>query len=93
VCPGDLAQCQAVLGQQKVSAVVADADGLGLPVGRLVESLRGSAGRGDLPVVVMQGAALPTEGSVDRHSVLLRKPVGMKPLFSSLVALATTGAA
>jgi uncharacterized protein (TIGR02266 family) len=93
VCPPDLAQCQAVLGQGKVAVVVADADGLGMAVSRLVGSLRDAAKRADLPVVVMQGTEVPVESTADRGSVLLRKPVGMKPLFSTLVALATKGAA
>lgn len=93
LCPADLAQCQTALARSPISVVIADADGLGVQVTTLVEELRGWAKRGDLPVVVMQGAELPVQSSTDRHTVLLRKPVGMKPLFSTLVALATKGSA
>lgn len=80
--------CLGALQRNEVDQVVADADGLGLSTRELVQTLRAGGASRDLPLVVMQtGAPMPQDSCSDPRCMVLRKPVSMKSLYTTLLAL------
>lgn len=84
----DPVACAALLAKQAVDVVVVDCAGLKVACNELVQTLRGAAGGQHVAVIVLQGP----EGHLsappnDSRTIVLRKPVGMKSLYTTLLAL------
>jgi uncharacterized protein (TIGR02266 family) len=89
-CPPTITDCLGALHRDQADAVVVDADGLQHETCALVHTLRAAARARDLPLVVMQtGEPKPQDSGGDRHCMVLRKPVSMKSLYTTLLALSS----
>lgn len=87
----DAPSCATLLEQKHIDVVVADCDGMTVSCEAMVSALRGGAHKAPVPVIILQGAeGHSTAPPADSRTIVLRKPVGMKALYTTLLALASS---
>lgn len=91
-CPPTLATCVEAERSSPADVLIVDADSLGLATSTVIGALREAAPGRRQPLIVLQAGEPPPRGAGDDAStIVLRKPVGMKSLYTTLLALAAKG--